>query len=108
MNADYVAVNLANGQLPSTDTVAYTVPVDKAVLLTSIMLANRSSSAAIAVRIGINFGTGVRLITPPLLELAPGFLYEHDHSLALPTGATVIVYGATPAQVDYIISGVIA
>lgn len=104
---EFVPFNVGNGVAPTTEATVYTVAADTSVLLTSILLSNRSAST-IDVSIWVNFGSGKRLLTPGPLALPGRNLYEHNHSVALPVGSVVSIQSSVASYVDYVISGVIA
>lgn len=104
---EFAPANLGNGELTTSDTVVYTVPVGSSAMIRSIILINKSGSN-VQVWATVNFGSGERNVIPPGLLLRPSFKYDDNSVVNILPGTTVTMRASSNGAVDYIINGVIA
>jgi len=100
--------HIVDGQLPSVKTDLYEVPANKAVIITSIIATNTSSSQSRTVNFYLDSGGGSRHITPVDRKLEPGQTMVFDNfRAALAETFKIQGQAAVATEIDYWISGVI-
>lgn len=105
--ADFSPINLANGQLTTSDTVLYTVPGGNTVLFRHIVLVNVSNSI-VTLNLWANFGSSNRCLVPYNLTLGAGQAVHYDITIALTASHAIRGQSNTNTAIDFVLSGVIA
>lgn len=104
---DFIPANVANGVVPTSAAVVYTVPSGVTVMLRSTLLVNKiASNVIVNMRVSIGAGGVLRYVIPKDLLLRVGQKFEDSSSIFLPAGSTIELSCSIASSVDYIISGV--